>query len=112
MNLFGHGTAGDGSNTLLRNIGIAGAVVAIAAVIAVSSLDKASRDGTLNRIAGWGVDKDLNRRMANMPRPSNEPGKVIGVRYGNVDYTTTASIPGGKSKMKNVITDPDLGMPQ
>lgn len=112
MNLFGHGTAGDGSNALLRNIGLAGAVVTLGAILAVSTLDRASRDGTLNSIAGWGVDSDLNKRMAAMPRPSSEPGKVIGIRYGNVDYTTTASIPRGQRRIKNVITDPSLGMPQ
>jgi len=112
MNLFGNGTAGDGSNNLLRKIGFAGAILTIGAIIAASTLDKASRNGTLNRIAGWGVESDLNKRMAAMPRHSNEPGKVIGIRYGKVDYTTTASIPRGQRRMKNVITDPSLGMPQ
>ncbi len=113
MNLFGNGAAGDGSGNLLRNIAIAGAVVTVGALLGANMLDSAARNGTLNRIAGWGVERDLNKRMANMPRPtqSNAPGKVIGIRYGNVDYTTTASIPGQKSKFKNVIANPGLGMP-
>ena len=113
MNLFGNNAAGDGSGNLVRNIAIAGAVVTVGALFAGNMLDNAAQNGTLNRIAGWGVEKDLNTRMANMPRPiqSSPSSSVVGIRYGNVDYTTTASIPGQKSKFKNVIANPGLGMP-
>ena len=113
MNMFGSGSAGDGSGTILRNIFLAGALITARALIAVSSLDSAVKDGSLGRIAKWGsTDEDLRKRTAAMPRPDSGPGRVIGVRYGNVDYTTTASIRGGKSKFNNVVADPSLGMPQ
>ncbi|MGE3246299.1 MAG: hypothetical protein AB7F96_15105 [Beijerinckiaceae bacterium] len=110
MNIFGASAAGQGSNGLVRNIVVASALILTGALFVANSLVSASRDGTLERIAGGGKN-DLNSRMANMPRPSNEPGRPIGVRYGNVDYTTTATISDGKSRFKNVVATPSLGMP-
>ncbi len=111
MNLFGNSAVGDGSNSLLRNIALAGGVIILGALVGAASLDKAAKDGTLNKIAGWGVKRDMNARMANIPRSNDAPGKVIGIRYGNVDYTPTASINGQKSRFKNTFADPSLGMP-
>ena len=112
MNLFGNTGAGEGQNKLVRNIALACAVALGGALFAAVSLDKAGRNGALERIASsWSKDDDLNRRLANMPRPSDAPGRVIGIRYGNVDYTTTATIKPGKSRFKNTLVDPSAGMP-
>lgn len=107
MNLFGTDSA-DGNGKLVRHIVIAGAVVAVAAVAAASFLDRAARDGSLNSIAFWG-SSDPSRNMAGVPQSGQVTG---GVRYGNVDYMPTATIPGQKPRMKNVVSDPRLGLPE
>ena len=104
MNLFGN-SAVDGSGKLVRHVAMAGAAVILAAVAAAVFLDRAANDGTLASLSFGNAP----RGMAGVPRSQEPTG---GVRYGNVDYMPTASIPGQKSRLKNVVTDPSLGMPQ
>lgn len=114
MNIFGNTGAGEGNNKLFRNIVLASALVVAGGLFIGGSLDKAGQNGTLDRIAQsitGGGTRDLDRRLANMPRPSNEPGKVIGIRYGKIDYTATATIKPGESRFKNTLVDPSAGMP-
>lgn len=107
MNLFGNAAA-DGQGRLIRHIAIAGAAVAVTAVVAASLLDRAARDGSLNSLAFWGAAPDPSRMLANAPRPSAPVG---GIRYGAVDYMPTASIPANRQRVRNVVSDPSLGMP-
>lgn len=108
MNIFGAETA-DGSGKLLNRIVLAGFICAGAAIASVIFLDHASRDGTL---AGPvpAPQPDYNRVLGALPQ-AQERGPV-GVRYGGVDYMPTASIPASQQKVKNVVADPALGMPQ
>lgn len=110
MNLFGPVQPVDGSGSLLRKVMIGAGAVALIAIGSAAFLDNAARDGSLDRFAHWTNSSDLKSRTANLPRPTDgQP--VAGVRYGGVDYMPTASI-GGKSKFKNVLDDPSLGMPR
>lgn len=110
MNLFGPVQPVDGSGALLRKVVFGAAAVAIVSLASAAYLDHAARQGSLNRIGHWAGGSDLKSRTANLPRPtSGQP--VAGVRYGGVDYMPTAST-GGKSRFKNVLDDPSLGMPR
>jgi hypothetical protein len=106
MNLFGNSTV-DGNGKLVRNIALAGGIVAVCAVVAASFLDRAAQNGTLASINIWG-SSDPSRHMAGVPRAGEAVG---GVRYGNVDYMSTATIPANRQRVKNVVADPTLGMP-
>lgn len=108
MNIFGADTA-DGSGKLLNRIVLAGFICASAAIASVIFLDHAAREGTLASLVP-AQQSDYNRSLSAMPQ-SQERGPV-GVRYGGVDYMPTASIPASQQKVKNVVADPALGMPQ
>jgi len=106
MNIFG-AEAADGSGKFLNRIVFAGFVLAGVAIASVVYLDHAGRNGSL---ATFWPAGDVERRLQNLPQ-SQEAGR-IGVRYGNVDYMPTASIPASRQTVKNVVSDPSLGMPQ
>ena len=106
MNLFGSSEAGS-DGRLVRNVALAGGFVALIAVAAAAFLDNAAQNGSLASL-GFLTGNDPARQMANVPRASEPRG---GVRYGDVDYMPTASIPGSQKKIKNVVSDPKLGMP-
>lgn len=112
MNLLGNGTVGDGSNKLVRNIVLVNAGLIIASVLAVNYLDLANRDGTLEQIASSLKSNKYEASLAKAPKPTGDPSRIVGIRYGNVDYTATASIPKKSSRFKNVVTDPSLGQPR
>ncbi len=107
MNWFGNSTL-DGNGKLVRQVAIGGALVAICAIAAAGFLDRAARDGSLASIQIWGGSGDPARNMAGIPRSADPVG---GIRYGNVDYMPTASIPASRQRIKNVVADPALGMP-
>lgn len=111
MNLFGNGVAGDGSNRLLRTITLAGGIISVGALIATATLDSASRNKNSNWVSGLGSSFGKHNKVARSPQPVSQRPR-IGIRYGNVDYMPTATIPGKKSRIKNVIADPSLGMPR
>ncbi len=105
MNLFGD-TESDGNGRLVRQVALGASVVVFAALVATLFLDEAAKDGSLASLSGGSLNP--GRHMATIPRSSTPAG---GVRYGNVDYMPTASIPAGRQKIKNVVSDPSLGMP-
>ena len=108
MNIFGAGTA-DGNGRLLNRIVVAGFVCAGAAIASVIFLDHAARDGTLARLA---PASQSNYAQTLMSLPQSQERGPVGVRYGGVDYMPTASIPASQQRIKNVVADPSLGMPQ
>lgn len=108
MNIFG-ADAADGSGKLLNKIVVTGFALAGLAIVGVLALDHASRDGSLTAWVASKPESDLNRRLSNLPQ-SDSRGPV-GVRYGNIDYMPTASIPASQQRIKNVVADPALGMP-
>lgn len=106
MNLFGNASA-DGAGKLVRNIAVAGGLVAFFAVAAAGYLDRSAQDGFIAEMAQKGFGA-APRGVASVPHPSAPAG---GVRYGDVDYMPTASIPASQQKIKNVVSDPRLGLP-
>lgn len=105
MNLFGNASA-DGAGKLVRNIALAGGVVALLSVAVAGFLDRSAQDGLIAEIAQKGFNAP--RGMASVPQSGAATG---GVRYGNVDYMPTASIPASQQRVRNVISDPRLGLP-
>lgn len=108
MNIFG-AEAADGSGRLINKIVMIGFALAGSAIIGVLALDHSTREGTLARWVASKPDSDLSRRLSNLPQ-SSERGPV-GVRYGNIDYMPTATVPAAQQRIKNVVGDPSLGMP-
>lgn len=108
MNLFGN-SAADGSHALLRRVAFAGIAIVAAATAMAHFTEKAARDGSLAFLPpGIFFSNGPDTTLARLPRPSEQN---TGVRYGNVDYMATASIPASKQRVKNVVSDPSLGMP-
>ena len=101
MNLFGN-TSADGNGKLVRQLSLTGGLVIIIAMGAASYLDSAAKNGFA------GLSGNASRILANVPKPAQATG---GIRYGNVDYMPTASIPASQQRVKNVLSDTSLGMP-
>ena len=90
-----HGSAHD--------IAASAAVIAFASLALTQLLDKATRDGSLPRIAIITGNDDAAMRMASLPRPTgNSPG--VGGQY---DDTPVGSIAG--RPMPRVVLDPCTG---
>ena len=50
-------------------------------------------------------------RRVTVTADGNTGAATGGVRYGNVDYMPTATIPASQQRVRNVISDPRLGLP-
>ena len=92
----------EGSGRLVRQFALAGGAVALLAVAAAAFLDNAASTGFAGLIG------DNTPKLSSLPRPVQT---TSGIRYGNTDYMPTASIPASKQKIKNVVSDTSLGMP-
>ena len=84
-------------NTTTR-IALAAGAISFVSVLAATSIDKASRDGSLQRMASnvFGGKQQLAAIRPKFPGP--------------YDYTPTGSIP--EQAARNVILDPCLGIPK
>jgi len=129
MNMFGKFDAGNGSQTLTRRIMIVCAAVAVGGLALAAILDRTTGDN-----AAWVVAPDASGALHALHRAPRAEAPVAGIRYGEVDYLPTASIPQTRQgdlrqgrvnqerrpqdrgsqdalRWKNVVTDPSLGLP-
>ena len=102
MNIFAKFSS-DQKGDVLKSVAASAAVIAFASLALTQLLDKATRDGSLPRIAIITGNDDAAMRMASLPRPtSNSPG--VGGQY---DDTPVGSIAG--RPMPRVVLDPCTG---
>ena len=102
MNIFAKFSS-DQKGDVLKSVAASAAVIAFASLALTQLLDKATRDGSLPRIAIITGNEDAAMRMASLPRPTgNSPGAG-----GQYDDTPVGSIAG--RPMPRVVLDPCTG---
>jgi len=95
---------------LLRTLAVGAAFIGLCAVGASFMLDRATREQARMRMGGAAVDQ----RYVAAPSQPETPRNAAASRWpwdSRYDTTPTASI-GTKPAVKNVITDPNTGMPK
>jgi Flp pilus assembly pilin Flp len=85
--------AQDNRGTSFESIALTAAIVAVACVAGADFLDRAGKSGALPHIAFIKRDTDLAQVARNLPKPGQPGQNVAQSQRGNVDYSSTASIP-------------------